>query len=248
MNPKSDKFVATHISDRKKHRIHEYWHYQRISSTKKWINQLISETIPVVIPPTPRIVDVFAASSGSLHEHQTISFKEIVIEAAHIDTRFFKDYKMVNWKDTDGTIPREGNTVRMVGIFTTPVIIGVAPSVYPTRMGSQEIGIPSRSIGPQEVRDSQPLDTSINGISAKYICCRLSDEFSAGIYLLFQMNLTSDSVLAKSTKSVNLRISYVHTADTSGPSSSSLPESEGVRMDPNVSRLAILLVELQRIE
>ena len=90
---------------------------------------------------------------------------------------------------------QENSTVRKnVGnppILTTPFCIGAGTSVSPTMMGSQDIGSPRGSIGPQEVRNAQPLDTSINGISAehrypdptwsKVIGHRLSDESSADV-------------------------------------------------------------------
>ena len=60
---------------------------------------------------------------------------------------------MVNWKDTDRTIPWYRNTVKMPPRTTTPVRIGTGPLVSPTRMGSQDIGIPMWFIGPQESRN-----------------------------------------------------------------------------------------------
>ena len=64
-------------------------------------------------------------------------------------------------------IPRDGNTVGTHPRLTTPFRIGARPFVSPTSIGSQEIDIPRRSIVPQEVRNSQPFDTSVNEISAK---------------------------------------------------------------------------------
>ena len=52
--------------------------------------------------------------------------------------------------------------------LNTPVRIGAGPSVSPTRTGRQEIGSPSGSIGPVEVRNAHPLHTCIDGISAKH--------------------------------------------------------------------------------
>ena len=60
--------------------------------------------------------------------------------------------------------PRDGNTVGMRPKLTNPVQIVDGPLVSPTRMSSQDNGSPRGSIGPQEVREAQPLDTSVNGI------------------------------------------------------------------------------------
>ena len=133
-----------------------------------------------------------AASSGNFHAHQTIISKEIGTDAMHIGARIFKDPTVVNWKDTDRTIPRDGNTFRMLPRLTNSVWIGAGPLVSPTRMGGQYIDSPAGSISPQEVRDAQPLDTSINSIYSKYrypaptwikaICRKCYDKSSAEVY------------------------------------------------------------------
>ena len=99
---------------------------------------------------------------------QTIASKVIVTDAARSGERVFRYPTAVNWKDMDRMISQCRNTIRMVERLTNPVLVGDGPSVSTTRMGSQEIGSPSGSIGPHEVRDAQPLDTSINGISVKH--------------------------------------------------------------------------------
>ena len=171
-------------------------------SKKLLINRLIPEIIPVVILPAPWIVDGVAASSGTLHVRQTMSTNDIVTDVECTSARVFKDHTVLNWKDTDGLIRQDRNTVRVSPILTTPVRIGAGTSVSPTRMGSQDIGSPSGSIGPQEVRDAQPLDTAINGTYAKHrdaaptwsklIDRKFSNESSADVYLRCRMNLTYD--------------------------------------------------------
>ena len=190
------------------------------------INRLIPEIIPFVIPPAPRIADGVAASTGTLHAFRTILLKEIVTDTARSAARVFKYPKVVNWIDTDGTSPQDGNTVGMTPRLTTPVWIGAVPLVSPTRMRSQDIGIPRESIGPREFRDAQPLDTSINGIYAKHrdpaptwsnlISGKFSDESRADVYSRCQMNLTHDAVLIKSPNFMNLGILPVHTSDELG--------------------------------
>ena len=82
------------------------------------------------------------------------------------------------------------------------------------------------SIIPQEVRNAQPFDTSINGISSKHrdpaptgskiIDCKFSDKSSPGIYLRCRMNLTRDTVFTESPNFMNLGLWYVHKSDELG--------------------------------
>ena len=67
------------------------------------------------------------------------------------------------WENSTGQ-----KTVGIPPILTTPVRIGAGPLVYPTRIGSKDIGSPRGSIGTQEVRDVQPLDSSINRIYTEH--------------------------------------------------------------------------------
>ena len=123
-------------------------------------------------------------------------------------------------------IIRDGNTVVMPPILTTPVRIGAGPLVSPTRIVSQDIGSPSGYIGPQEVRYDQPLDTSIHGVYEKHrdpeptwskiIGHKLSEKSSADVYLLCPMNLARDAVLAESPNFIGLGLSYINTSDELG--------------------------------
>ena len=186
-------------------------------------NGIILDIIPVFILPEPRIAERFAASSRTLHARQKISSKEIVTDAARSGARIFKDAMVVNCKDTYRTIQRDGNNSGMPPILTTQVQIGAGTSVYLTRMGSQDIDSPSGSIGPQEVRDAQPLDTSIIGIYAEHMepaptwskatVRKFSDKSSSDVYSRCWMKLMHDAVLTESPNFINLGLSYVHTLD-----------------------------------
>ena len=93
-------------------------------------------------------------------------------------------------------------------------------------MGCQYIGSPMRSIGPQELRGAQPLETFIHIIYAKHrdpaptwskvIGHKLSDESSTDVYARCQMNLTHDAILEESPNFMNLGISSVHTSGKLG--------------------------------
>ena len=146
----------------------------------------------------------------------------------------------------------ERNTVRIPPRATTPVRIGTRPSVSPNSIRSQEIESPRRSIVPQEVSNSKPLYTPINGIYSqhrdptptwsKVIGSKFSNKSSDDVYPHCRMNLACDTAswiwgCRPSTQPMNLVTS-----------SSPLTELARQHMDPNGSHVAIVLVKLQRIE
>ena len=165
INPK----VPTHTSDRKKIKVIDIDTTNGSSPHKSLINRLIPDNIPFIIPTIdPMTADGAATIGGNLHAHRTILSKEIATDVAQSAARIFKNPLVVNWKATDGNIPRDKKTVGTPPILTTPVWIGAGPSFSPTSIRIQDIGSPRGSIGPQEVRNAQPVNTSINGISAEH--------------------------------------------------------------------------------
>ena len=88
------------------------------------------------------------------------------MDAAHSGAHVFQDPTMVNRKDTNGTIPRDGKNPRIPPRLPSPVLVGGGPSISTTRTVSQYISSPSGPIGTVEVRNPQPFHTSINENSA----------------------------------------------------------------------------------
>ena len=226
-DPNSDPLVATHTSDVKKRKVTDTDTTNIKYPQTLLINRLIPEIIPVIILPiNPPIAYGVEASRGTLHAHEMITLKEIFMDAAYSGAHIFRDPTVVNWKDTDRKITRDGNTSRRPTRLTYTVCIGGGPSVSPSRTGTQYIDSPSRSIGPVEVSNSQSLHTSINGISSKHrylaptfsklICRKLSSESSADVYSRFRMNFTHDAVLTESQNFMNLGLSSVHASDELG--------------------------------
>ena len=208
-DPKINQLVATHTSDVKKRKVTDNDTTNGNSQHLLSINRLIPKIIPVIIPKIDLLItDGVATSRETLHARQTITSKEIVTDVARSGAHVFQDPTVVNWNNTDGTIPRERNTSGSPPIFTTPVRIGGGPSVSPTRTGRQDIGSPSGTIGPVEVRNAQPLHTSINGIYdehrepapnfSKVIGCKLSEKSSVNVYSRCRTNFTRDAVHQKS--------------------------------------------------
>ena len=150
-DPKSDQLVATHTSDGKKGKVADTNTTNRNSSQTILIDWFIPELVPVIIPPIdPRIANGVVGSGGTLHARQTITSKEIIMDATRSSVCVLQDPMVLKWKDRDRKIPRYGNTSGSPPILTTPVRIGGGPSASPTIMGSQEIGSSSGSIGPEE--------------------------------------------------------------------------------------------------
>ena len=210
-DPKKDLLVATHTSDGKKNKATDTGTINRSSPQKLLINR----TIPTIIPPiNPQIADGVAAGRGNAHAGQTIASKVIVTDAARSGARAFQDPAAVNRKDTDETIPQDGNTSRIPPRLNSPFIIGGGISFYPSRTGGHDSFIPSRPIGPVEVRNAQIFHTSINGNSAKngdptptfskIIGREISNNSSADVYLCCWVNLTRDVVLTKIPNFMNM--------------------------------------------
>ena len=112
MDPNSNPKVASHTNDGKKRKVSDTDTANGNSPYKLLINRLIPEIIPVFTPSIYQTtVNGVAASRGSLYERQMILSQEILTDAAHSATRIFKDPTVVNWIDTDGKCPRDGNNV-----------------------------------------------------------------------------------------------------------------------------------------
>ena len=128
------------------------------------INRLIPEIIPVIIPHiNPQIADRVAASSapenkleGDCHGH-----------GAQRRTCFLRSYgcKLEGHRQENSMGRKQLQNPPGLTIIVR-IISGL--SVSPTRIVSQEIGSPSGPIGPEEVRNTQPFETSINVISSKH--------------------------------------------------------------------------------
>ena len=124
----------------------------------------------MIIPPIDlRISDGVAAGIGNIYAHQLPALEVIITDAERSGARILLTSADVRRTDIDGKSPRDYNTSIRPPRLTSPVMIVGGTTVYPTSSGSQDIISPKGSIGPQEVRDSQPLDTSIHGIYAEHM-------------------------------------------------------------------------------
>ena len=110
-------------------------------------------------------------------------------------------------------IPVDKNTVGIPPRTTTQVWTGTVTSFPPISIGSQNIEGPRRSIIPQEVRNIEPLDASINIFPAKHrnpttiwskvISSKKVTNESADIDARDPMNFGSDTVLSESPNLMN---------------------------------------------
>ena len=152
--------------------------------------------------------------------------KDIVTDAARSAAHVLRTPTDVSRHGTDGTTPWDRNTAIWSTRLTNPVWIGGSNTGSPSRTGSQYIIIPRGSIGPQWIRDAQPLNTSINGIYSKnmgpsptwikVVGQKFTKESSADVKLHCWKNFGSDAIHTKSTTFVNLGLASVHTSDEIG--------------------------------
>ena len=127
--------------------------------TNREIPEIIQDVIPIVKETTAYGV---ATSGRALHAVHAVLLKEIVTGATRSAAGVLKDPPVVNGKDTGGTISVDRNTFGIPPRTTTQVMTGTGPSVPPISIGIQKIDGTRQSIIPQEVRNAEPLDNSIN--------------------------------------------------------------------------------------
>ena len=170
--------------------------------------------------------DGVAISRRDLHAVRAILHKEIVTGATCITAGVLKDPPVINWKDTSGTIPVDRNTIGIPPRTTIQVWTGNGLSVPPISKGSQEIESPRRPIIPQEVRNADPLDNSINQYPAKdryptpdwskIIGSKAVTNKTSDVYMRIQMSFGSDTVLSESPNFMNFGLSSVNITDELG--------------------------------
>ena len=171
--------------------------------------------------------DGVAKSGRALHAVRAVLHKDIVTSATHSAAGVLKDSPVVNWKDTDRTIPVDRNTVGIPRITTIQVRNGTGPYVPPIIIGRQNIEGPRWSIIPTEVRNSKPLNASINIFPAKhrypkpswikFIASITFTNETANVYARIRMNFRSDTVLFENPNFMDFRLSSITTTDELGP-------------------------------
>ena len=135
-DPKIDPLVAPHTSDRKKRKVAD----TDTTNGNSPQTLLINRTIPVIILPiNPPIVGRFPAGIMTVHVHQTIALKLIVTDVARIGACVFQYPEAVNWKDTDGTIPWDGN----ISIRPSRLFFAVVPLYPQLERGARRLAIQS---------------------------------------------------------------------------------------------------------
>ena len=208
-DPKSDPLVYTHTSDRKKQKSTDTDTTKQNSPHKLLKNREIPVIIQdVILPVNQTSAGGVTTSVRALHAVRAVFYKDIVTVATCSAAGVLKDTPVINWKDMGETIPVDRNTVGITPRTTTQVQTGIGPSVPPSIIGSQKVEDPRQSIIPQEVRNANPLNASINRILAKHrdptpswsklISSKTFTNKSAGVYARGWMNFRSDTVLSES--------------------------------------------------
>ena len=184
---------------------------------------MIQGVIPLVNQTT---ADGVATNGRALHAVRAVLLKEIVTGATRSAEGVLKDHPLVNWKDTGRTIPVNRKIVGIPPRTTTQVWTGTGPFVPPINIGRQKIEGPRRSIIPQEFRNAQQFDASINIIPAKHrdttpswskvIISKTFTNKRIDVYTRGRMNFTSYTVLYESPNFMDFGLSSIKTTDELG--------------------------------
>ena len=116
-------------------------------------------------------------------------------------------------KDASGPITVEVNTFIILPRDTTKVLTGTRSSFFPISIDSQKIEGPRMSIIPQEARDADQLDASINWFPAKHrdpvsgwskrIVSKVVTNKNVDVYVRGWMDFGNDTVLSECQKFMN---------------------------------------------
>ena len=118
----------------------------------------------VILPVNQNTVDGVATSGRDFYTVRAVIHKDVIMGTTRSAAGVLKDPLVLNWKDASGPIPQDRNTVVMTPRATAPFRAGTGPSVPSISIGSQNIEVPRQPIIPWEVRNAEPLNTSINRI------------------------------------------------------------------------------------
>ena len=160
--------------------------------------------------------DGVATNRRALYAVHEVIHKEIVTGTTCSTAGVLKYPPVLNWKDMSGPIPVDRNNFGIPLITTTQVLNGTGPSAFPISIGSQKIEGPRRSIPPQEARNPEPLDASINQFPVKHrdpmpgwskiIGSKLVTDEISDVYARSQMNFGSDTILSENPNFINFGI------------------------------------------
>ena len=157
---------------------------------------------------------------------RTVPHKEIVTDGTRSAAGVLKDPPVINWKDMSGPITVDKNTFGIPPIPTTQFLTGTGSSASPISIGIQNIEGPSRSIIPQEARNSELFDVSIHRYPAKHmdptpgwskiIGNKVVINKSTDVYACRRMNFGNATVISNNPNFMNFGLSPVNTRDTLG--------------------------------
>ena len=166
--------------------------------------------VPEIIPATILTVDQAVAEDSDLAD-QTLEAvgavlpQEIIPGVIPSAVIGFKNLPVINREDASGTHPLDVIGFYRTSGATTTVQTGTGSSAPPIRIWSQNIDSPGRPIAPQEARNAEPFDASINGFSTENrnssgICSKVvggkeTATEGTNIYASRQVNFGSNSIL-----------------------------------------------------
>ena len=146
-DPKSDPSVATHTTNGI-----SYTHTTNGISTHKLF---IKTTIQAVVQPiTPLVTVEVEVAQKSLSPCQTVLPQANVTDAARPCARIFLTARNVIGTERDRVMPRDASSSKTRSRASCQILVFVAISVSPTRIGTAGRG-----------RNTEPFNASINGFS-----------------------------------------------------------------------------------
>ena len=211
IDPSSDPKVATYTNNRKIPRklLKNRFVPKIIQGAIRTIEQLVTEDVP--------------GTQETLGVRQTVLPKEIVTDAARSGAHIFWTPREVSRTERDGSMQRDVNTAVATTRLTLQSPIFNSNSDSPTWTGTQDIVSPRRSIIPQEARNADPLDASINQFTAKHghpkpifskvIGPKKTPDEIADVYARKRMDFGSNSVVVKTLNFMDFRLSPACTTD-----------------------------------
>ena len=190
---------------------------------------LIDRTLLIIIKKIdPRSLDRAATCVGTPHDLTTPTTKGVILDAVRSSARVLRNPCCVSRTSRDGTTPRDGDVMASPPRDNGPVLIG-GTTVYPEcgTMGGLEILNKHGSTSYVEIRDTQKLDTSIDGnlaedgdyttIIRNVIGRELSNDSTTDIYLRCTVEFTSKIVGNKEPNFVHLGLPAFNASDELNP-------------------------------
>ena len=220
-DPASDPTTVTHTSDGEGNVTYTS---NRILQQRLLSNRTLP-IVPVVVPDMdPRIDNRITTMGGASNTILTHATKEVVADVTRGSVRVNRNPRHVSQTGRDNTIPCDTGLAVSYKPVPPSVLIGI-PTIYPAceTSGRSQVGKKRQSTSPDEVRNAQKLDTTVDrkfpndqdyaSIFRRVIGHELSQGSSDYLYLSCLMNFSSNIVQSEAPQFVDLGLPAVNTSN-----------------------------------